>query len=398
MPANPEPFRCAIPEADLADLGRRLASARLPREPADAAWQFGSNTAYMQALLQHWRQGFDWRAWETRLNRFPQFRVSLTRRDTGQPQVVHFIHEPGSGPEPRPLLITHGWPGSVFEFIDVIERLAHPERFGGDVADAFTVICPSLPGYGFSLPLEQPIAPRQVAALWRDLMVEALGFPRFFAQAGDWGSIISSWLGIDHPAHVAALHLNMVPLRPPIDAASAPLSDAEKAWGKQVKQRHAAEGGYFAIQSTKPTTLAYGLSDSPAGLAGWIVEKFHGHPRAKADQGPVFSMDAMLATISLYWFTNTAASSSWMYWAAVRAGDLAMRPGDFCTPPTAFLLPPWDLVPPAPPGWLERGYNVARRTDLPRGGHFVAMEQPDAFVHDVTEFFRHQTLHSGDRT
>lgn len=388
----PEFFRCAVPEADLADLRRRLQHPRLPREPQQADWRYGSNTGYMADFLRHWRDAFDWRHWEARLNAWPQFRTSLTRPDTGQPQVVHFIHARGSGPSPRPLLITHGWPGSVFEFIDVIERLAHPERFGGDVRDAFTVICPSLPGYGFSLPLAEPISPRNIARLWRDLMVEQLGYPRFFAQAGDWGSIISSWLGIDHAEHVAALHLNMVPLRPPLGDGLPPPTDAERAWMKLTRQRHAAEGGYYAIQSTKPTTLGYGLSDSPAGLAGWIVEKFHGHPAAAAARGPVFRMDAMLATIALYWFTNTAASAAWLYWAAARSGDLAMQRGDFCSPPTAFLLPPWDLVPPAPPGWLERGYHVVRRVDLPRGGHFVAMEQPEIFVQDVTEFFREQTL------
>lgn len=393
-PFKPEAYQIHIPDAALADLKQRLAHSRLPREPDNAAWQYGSNRAYMAKLLAHWRDGFDWRHWEKRLNGLLNYRVALPRPDDGSHQIVHFLIEPGSGagdggPGPRPLLLTHGWPGSVFEFIDVIERLAHPERFGGDVADAFTVICPSLPGYGFSMPLHKPISPRQVAALWHDLMVQALGFKRFFVQAGDWGSIVSSWLGADFPQAVAALHLNMVPLRPPL---TTPLNEAEKAWAAKAKQRQSSESGYYAIQSTKPTTLGYGLSDSPAGLAGWIVEKFHGFPGGPADKEPPFAMDDMLATIALYWFTDTAATATWMYWATKQSGDLALKPGQFVTPPTGFLLPPWDLVPPSPPGWLERGYNVVQHRVLARGGHFVAMEQPDEFVQDVTQFFRGRSL------
>lgn len=388
MAAALQPFRIEIPDAALADLKDRLARTRFPVEPADAAWQYGSNGRYMRRFVDHWRQRFDWRDWEAKLNAYPHYRVALTRPDTGGEQIVHVLVEPGSGPNPRPLLLTHGWPGSVFEFIDAIPRLAHPERFGGKVEDAFTVICPTLPGYGFSMPLETPIGPRATAKLWRDLMVEALGFDRFFVQAGDWGSIVSSWLGVDHSQHVSALHLNMVPLRPHLDKASAPLSDDEKAWIAKAKKIQASEAGYLAIQSTKPSTLGYGLSDSPAGLAAWIVEKFHGFARAKADQDPPFAIDHLIANIALYWLTDTAATATWFYWAARQSDALVLKPGERVTPPTGFLLPPWDLVPPPPQGWLERGYHVVYRRDLPRGGHFVAMEQPDIFVADVQSFFR----------
>jgi pimeloyl-ACP methyl ester carboxylesterase len=387
-----ETFSIAIPDAALTDLRQRLALTRFPAEPAGAAWQYGSNGHYMRRFIARWQDGFDWRQWEARLNRFLQYRVALKRPDTGRLQSVHFLIEPGSGDTPRPLLLTHGWPGSVLEFIDVIEKLAHPERFGGKVEDAFTVICPSLPGYGFSMPLEQPIGPRAVARLWRDLMVEVLGFGRFLVQAGDWGSIVSSWLGADHPGHAIMLHLNMVPLRPPLTKDSAPFTAAEKEWIARTKKIQAAESGYFAIQSTKPTTLGYGLSDSPAGLAGWIVEKFHGFARAPVEQDPPFDIDHVIANVALYWLTGTAATSTWMYWAAVRAGDMALKPGEFVTVPTGFLLPPWDLVPPPPKGWLERGYNVTHRRDLDRGGHFVAMEQPAAFIEDVQMFFRNVSV------
>ena len=382
-------FTVAIPDAALADLQMRLGHARFPVEPQDAAWQYGSNGGYMRRFVDHWRNRFDWRRWEARLNTYEQYRVALKRPDTGGLQTVHFLIERGSGDTPRPLLLTHGWPGSVFEFIEVIPRLAHPERFGGRIEDAVTVICPTLPGYGFSMPIDRPIGPRATAKLWRDLMVEVLGFNRFLVQAGDWGSIVSSWLCADHADHVAALHLNMVPLRPPLSRdMQPPLSAAEKEWMLRTRKRHEAEGGYYAIQSTKPSTLGYGLSDSPVGLAGWIVEKFQGFPRAPAEQGPPFDIDHLIANIALYWLTDTAATATWFYLAARQTGDLAMQAGEFVSPPTGFLLPPWDLVPPAPKGWLERGYNVVHRRDLERGGHFVAMEQPDIFVTDVQSYFR----------
>ncbi|WP_370154306.1 epoxide hydrolase family protein [Ferrovibrio sp.] len=387
-------FTAAIPDADLAALQQRLALTRWPAEPAEAAWQYGSNGDYMRRFVARWQDGFDWRLWEAQLNRFRQYRVALKRHDLsgGDLQPVHVLIEPGSGDAPRPLLMTHGWPGSVFEFIDVIDRLAHPERFGGRAEDAFTVICPSLPGYGFSMPLARPIGPRAIARLWRDLMVEVLGHPRFFVQAGDWGSIVSSWLGADFPDHVAALHLNMVPLRPPLTRDSPPLTTAEKEWVLRVKKLQATEAGYHAIQSTKPSTLGFAMADSPAGMAAWIVEKFHGFPRAPADHDPPFAMDHIIANVALYWLTGSMVTATWLYRAAAETGDLAMKPGDFVRPPCGFLLPPWDLVPPAPPGWLERGYNVVHRTNLERGGHFVAMEQPEAFVADVQSFFAKQSL------
>lgn len=395
LPANPTAFTVTVPDEALAELRQKLLLARLPQEPDGAAWSMGSNRDYMAVLLQHWLHRFDWRLWEKRLNGFLNYRVALPRRDAPKgedEQSLHFLIEPGSGETPRPLLLLHGWPGSVLEFVDVIERLAHPERFGGRVEDAFTVICPSLPGFGFSVPLRKPMPPRQIAALFRDLMVETLGCERFFVQAGDWGSIIASWMGIDHAAHISALHLNMVPLRPPLSKEGPPLSNAEKEWILRTKKLHAREGGYFEIQSTKPQTLGYGLSDSPLGLAGWFIEKFHGFTRAPAEQPPPFEMDWLLANITLYWLTDTATTSTWLYWAAVQAGELAMKPGQFVQPPTGFLLPPWDLVPPPPKGWLERGYRVTARRDLERGGHFVALEQPLEFTADVQSFFRMQKL------
>ncbi|MFC3675890.1 epoxide hydrolase family protein [Ferrovibrio xuzhouensis] len=393
LAATAEKFSIAIPDAALADLRQRLALTRWPAEPAGAAWQYGSNGDYMRRFVARWQKGFDWRRWEARLNAFAQYRLPLQRPDDGGgTQMVHVLVEPGSGPAPRPLLLTHGWPGSVFEFLEVIEPLAHPERFGGKAEDAFTVICPSLPGYGFSMPLDRPIGPRAIARLWRDLMVDGLGIDRFFVQAGDWGSIVSSWLGLDFPAHVAALHLNMVPLRPPLTKDGPPLSAAETDWIRRVKKLQASESGYHAIQATKPSTLGFAMADSPAGMAAWIVEKFHGFPRGRAERDPPFAMDHIIANVAYYWLTGSMVTATWLYRAAAETHGLALQPGDFITPATGFLLPPWDLVPPPPAGWLERGYNVVRRRDLPQGGHFVAMEQPQAFIEDLRDFFSKHSL------
>ncbi len=382
-----EPFRVSVPEAALDDLARRLADIRWPPEPAEAAWRYGANLDYMRRFAEHWRGAYDWRRWEAELNRWPQFRAALDDPEFGRLR-IHFVMAEGSGPAPLPLVITHGWPGSVFEFHKVIGPLAHPERHGGDARDAFTVICPSLPGYGFSDGLDRPIGPRAVARLWRRLLVEKIGISRFAAQAGDWGSLVSSWLGVDHPGNVIALHLNMLGLRPHAGAGTPPPSGEEEAWMARTQKRLAREGGYFAIQSTKPQSLAFALSDSPIGLAAWIVEKFHGWPGAPAAQDPPFTMDELITNVMIYWLGNAIGSANWMYWAARQQGGMALGAGEKVTVPTGFAFPPHDLFPAPPQTWIGRGYNVVHRVDLAEGGHFLALEKPELFVDEVRAFFR----------
>lgn len=376
MTGKLRPFTVAVADELLADLRRRLDATLWPDEPDGAGWSFGANLGYMRRLVDYWRDGYNWRHWESVLNQFPQHLVAVGDLD------IHVIVEPGSGARPMPLLITHGWPGSVFEFHKIIDKLAHPERFGGDTADAFTVICPSLPGYGFSAVPRRPLGPRAIAGLWRRLMAEGLGYSSFGAQGGDWGSIVSSWLGVDHGEVVTALHLNMVPLRPALDEA-VPLTTDERRWIGRVKGRMAREGGYFAQQSTKPQSLAFGMTDSPIGLAAWIVEKWHGWPGAPADQDPPFSMDELLTNIMIYWISRRFAAASWLYWGAVAADDMRLKPGERVRVPTTFLLPERDLIPPPPLGWLDRGYNVVRQQTLAGGGHFTAMDSPDRLVDDI---------------
>ena len=376
-----EPFTLDVPVDALEDLARRLEQARLPGEPANAAWDYGTSLPYLRRLLDYWRTEYDWRAVEARLNRLPQFvaRVGSHR--------IHLVHERGSGPGPLPLVLTHGWPGSFVEFEAVVGPLAHPERFGGRVEDAFDVIVPSLPGYGWSEPPPAPISTRDIARIWDELMTSVLGYPRYVAQGGDWGSLVTSWLGLDAAERVAAIHLNMMGLRPYMGEGSPPLTAEEEGWVARTRARLTRETGYQAIQGTKPQTLAYALTDSPVGLAAWIAEKFHGWSPPSPD-GPPFTMDQILTDVMIYWLTGSANTASWLYTAARRLQGMRLGRGELVATPTAFLCCPHDLFPPPPDSWIQRVYRCVRRTDLPVGGHFLAYERPVEFVEDVRAFFR----------
>src|SRR5688500_17173356 len=283
-----EPFTLQVPDRVLADLKERLARTRLPdTEPKGTPWRYGTSLAYMRDVVDHWRDRYDWRTWEARINAFSHHKTSIGGK------TIHFILERGSGDNPLPLLLTHGWPGSFVEFLDIIERLAHPERFGGDVRDAFTVVAPSLPGYGFSDPPDVPIGPRDIAPIWSTLMTEVLGCEHYVAQGGDWGAIITSWLALDHPKNLKAIHLNMLGLRPFVGKDTPPLSDDEKDWIERAQAQRAKITAYQQIQGTKPQTLAYGLTDSPAGLAAWTLEKFHGWTIPDKDAPPPFDTDKL---------------------------------------------------------------------------------------------------------
>ena len=377
----PAPFRIQVPDATLADLRERLARVRWPDEAPGAEWAFGSSLAYMKELVAYWKDRYDWRAAEAALNAFPQFRAEVSGLG------LHFIHRHGRGPAPFPLLITHGWPGSVAEFERIIGPLADPAAHGGDAADAFDVVCPSIPGFGFSdHPREPGMTPERVAALWVELM-RGLGYRPFGAQGGDWGAIITTYLGIRHPAALAGIHLNMVLAFPPDPANPTDgLNEDELAALLELERFRKEESGYTAIQGTKPQTLAYGLNDSPAGLAAWIVEKFRAWSDCGGEIERRFRKDELLTNLMLYWVPATASSSSRLYCEAIRSGDFPPR--DFrVTVPTGCAIFPREIMRP-PRAWVERCYELARWTPMPAGGHFAAMEEPAALVDDVREFFR----------
>jgi len=380
MTASVQPFRLHVPDTDLADLRERLARTRFPDQAPDAPWRYGTDVGYLKTLVEHWRDRFDWRAQEARLNAFPQFTVPLHGID------VHFLHVEGRGPAPAPLLLSHGWPGSVFEFLELIPRLTDPARFGGDPADAFTVVAPSLPGYGLSFAPGQPrFSLQQIADCFADLMSGVLGYRRFAAQGGDWGAFVTSRLGAVHADKLLGIHLNLLAVRRDSSLVANPTDEEQRyladlaAWLKE-------ETGYQWIQGTRPQTLAFGLSDSPAGLAAWIVEKFRAWSDCGGDVESVFARDHLLANISLYWFTGAIGSSFWPYYARMH-GPWPVPDGGVGVP-TGYAEFPKEILHP-PRSVAARVYTDIRRwTTLPRGGHFAAMEQPEALAHEIVEFFR----------
>lgn len=376
-----KPFSIAVPEADLDDLRIRLKRTRYPRTSADAGWRYGTDKPFMERLVAHWLEEYDWRATERSLNRFPQYMVNIDGYD------IHFIHVRGSGANPLPLILTHGWPGSFVEFDSIIEPLAHPEKFGGNIDDAFDVIVPSIPGYGWSSSPSRPITTRDIAPLWDKLMIDVLGYPSYVAQGGDWGSLIASWLGVDFAHHLKALHINIMGLRPFTGDGSAPFATGEAEWLAKARDRLRRESGYQAIQGTKPQTLAFGLADSPAGLAAWIIEKFHGWSESPKDIPP-FTLDQLITNVMIYWVTESIHTSTWLYTAARLEGGMGLGRDEKVTVPTGFMACPHDLFPPPPDAWVKRTYNLAHRTDLGSGGHFIAYERGGDLIDDMRKFFR----------
>ncbi|HRE59601.1 MAG TPA: epoxide hydrolase [Micropepsaceae bacterium] len=391
---RPERFDIRFPDAALADLKARLSRTRLPNEPdGNDDWRWGTNLSYMASLIAHWRDRFDWRAAEARLNRFAHFRVHLPA-ETGETLSIHFIHEKGSGKNPRPLILTHGWPSTFREFTDVIERLAHPERFGGNADDGFDVIVPSLPGFGLSAIPQRPLGPYAIAHLWHLLMHDVLGHETYLVQAGDWGAAVSSLLARRYPDEVRALHLTMLNLRPELKHASQPpLSPQEKAWIAEMKAWWAQEEGYRVIQGTKPMALAYALMDSPAGLAAWLGDKYWRLGDTKKDhasRGMIarFPHHIMCEQMSLYWLTGTINAANTIYKQAAIENRMRLDPGERITVPTAYTEYPIDTLPDTPEEWGRRMFNIVRWVKAPAGGHFAAMEEPEWFADDVRTFFR----------
>ncbi|HEY0418900.1 MAG TPA: epoxide hydrolase [Acetobacteraceae bacterium] len=378
---TPAPFRLSVPESAITDLRERLARTRYPDQAPDAPWAFGTDVGYLRGLVEYWRDGFDWRAQEALLNGFPQFTVPLHGID------LHYLHVPGQGPSPTPLLLLHGWPGSVFEFLDIIPRLTDPARFGGDPADAFTVVAPSLPGYGLSFRPGQPrFGIPAMADCFAELMTQVLGYPGFGVQGGDWGSAIASYLGFAYPDKILGLHLNfMMVRRDPslVDEANA----EERRYREELTAFLAEETGYQWIQGTRPQTLAFALTDSPAGLAAWIVEKFRAWTDCGGDVESAVPRDRMLANIAFYWFTGAIGSSFWPYYER-RHAPWPIPEGRTIDVPVGHAAFPREIVRP-PRSLAARTYRDIRRwTVMQRGGHFAALEQPEALAGDIQAFFR----------
>lgn len=374
-------FTYHVPDGEIADLKARLALTRLPDQAPDAPWTYGTDLGYLRGLLDYWRDGFDWRAQEARLNAFPQVMVPVAGID------LHALHVPGKGPSPMPLLLLHGWPGSVFEFLDIIPRLTDPAAFGGDPADAFTVIAPSLPGYGLSFkPGQARFGVRQIADAAAELMT-ALGYPRFGVQGGDWGAAISASLGLHHAERLIGIHLNFLSAIRRDPALYTDPAPEIQAFAAELKAFAAEETGYQVIQGTKPQTLAFALNDSPAGLAAWIVEKFRTWTDGGGDPEGALTRDQILADISFYWFTGCIGASFFPYYDRLHSPWMVPE-GKTIDVPLGYAEFPREILHP-PRAVAEKVFSDIRRWSvMTKGGHFAAMEQPEALAAEVAGFFR----------
>ena len=374
------PFKLEISSEVLDDLKARLARVRWPDEAPGAPWQYGTSVAYLRDLVEYWRERFEWRAQETKLNTLRQFKVALSGID------LHFIHEQGRGSKPYPLLLSHGWPGSVVEFHKIIPMLTDPARFGGDEADSFTVVAPSLPGYTLSFePNQRRFSVEQIADCFAALMTDVLGYGRFAAQGGDWGAFVTSRLGYSYPERLNGIHINLLAVRRDPATLADPTPEEQLFLG-ELRHFLKEETGYQWIQGTRPQTLAFALTDSPVGLAAWMVEKFRAWSDCGGDLDSLFTKDELLANIMLYWTSGAIGSSFWPYYARMHGpwpipeGARIEVPTGYCEFPKEILRPPRSLA--------ERTYNIQRWTKMPRGGHFAALEQPEALAAEIRAFFR----------
>jgi microsomal epoxide hydrolase len=378
---KPVPYSLRFDESVLADLQARLARTRWPDEPPLEPWSTGTSVEYLKKLVDYWRHGFDWRVQESALNRFRQYTVAMDRVD------LHFIHEPGVGPDPMPLLLSHGWPGSVFEFLKFIPLLTDPARFGGDARDAFTVVAPSLPGYTLSFKPGQPrFGVEEIAETFAVLMTDVLGYARYGAQGGDWGAFVTSRLAHRHPERLHGIHLNLLAVRRDPKMLENP-SFEERVFLGELEHWLKEETGYQWIQGTRPQTLAYALSDSPVGLAAWLVEKFRAWTDNQGSPEDALTRDEMLAGITLYWATGAIGSSFWPYHARMHR-PWPIPDGATIDVPMGYAAFPREIVRP-PRSVAQRMYTDIRRwTKMERGGHFAALEQPAALAQEIREFFR----------
>lgn len=378
------PFQIAIPEAQLQDLQQRLQMTRFPDQIPGTNWDYGTDTNYLRELVEYWLSDFDWREQERQLNQFTQFMTNIDGVN------IHFIHQRSPHANATPLLVTHGWPGSIAEFRKVIAPLTNPELYGGSVEDAFHVVAPSLPGFGFSgKPQQRGYDPERIAHTLAALM-ERLGYEQYGAQGGDWGAIINRILAGRYSGRVIGLHSNFVLAGPPADPAVRAAVPADEMARREARQATMVnETAYQQIQGTKPQTLGVALNDSPAGLAAWIVEKFHGWSdidrNAPDGLEQKFTKDELLTNISIYWFNQAITSSARIYFE--NRNVVNADPVGFIEVPTAGAIFPAEIYI-TPRLWAESQYNIVRWTEMPQGGHFAAMEEPQLLLQDIREFFR----------
>jgi len=372
------PFKINISNKIIEDINKKVVEYPWHEMPDDGGWAYGTNLEYMKEISKYWVDKFDWKSVEEKINKFQNFKSNIDGID------IHFIQEKGSGSNPKPLLLSHGWPGSIIEFLHIIDQLAHPEKFGGKEEDAFDVIVPSLPGFGFSGRPSRPIGPRKMASIFNHLMTEVLGYNKYLAQGGDFGGTIATWLGYDFPKTCSAIHINIFIVRHP----DGPQTKEEKEWEERFEKNQIMENGYRIQQSTKPQTLSYAMMDSPVGVAAWIIEKMRGWSDIKNnDIESVYYKDTLLSNVMVYLVTKTFNTASWIYYGRREEGGRPLpKEGLPIKIPTAVALFPKEYLEWAPRSYVERIYNIQRWTEMPKGGHFAALEQPDLLVKDIIDF------------
>ncbi len=374
-----QPFKIDVSQSVLDDLQLRLKNTRWPDEIEDAGWDYGTNREYLKQLAYYWQTDYDWRAQEAKLNEFAQFKAEVDGLN------IHFVHIEGKGPNPTPLLLVHGWPDSFFRMVKLIPLLTDPAAHGGRAEDAFTVIVPSIPGYGFSdKHTKKGMNPRRVADLFAELMTDELGYDKFLAHGGDWGSSIVEQLALHHAGKLLGIHLTDVPFSHGMAAEHLlDLSLSEKTYLAKTKAWRQKEGAYSLIQGTKPETLAYGLNDSPVGLLGWIIEKFHAWSDNDGNIEHTLLKDDLLTNVMIYWVTQSIGSSVRLYYEAMHSPTLSAS--THVKVPTGFAIFPKDIAP-APREFAERFFNVQHWQEMPRGGHFAALEAAGLLAADLREF------------
>jgi microsomal epoxide hydrolase len=386
------PFRVAVPEERIAEIKRRVREFAWSDMPVLAEggdpWSAGASHSLMRELCDYWVNQFDWRAQEAAINRFPQVMARIDGQE------LHVLHEPGSGPRDAALVLTHGWPGSILEFLGVIDRLAHPERFGGAAADGIDVVVPALPGFGFSGRPAAPVGPRKIAAMWDHLLRRILGYERYIAQGGDWGSMVSAMAGLDHSlaqgGGCEAIHLNLYASA----AAGAPADQAERDFLARSEPFIRDGRAYAETHRTRPQTLGFAMADSPVGAAAWIIDKFHAWSDRRGDGGAerdlcdVFGIDTLLGNVMFYVATKSFATATWIYRAAHFEVMRVLPAGTRIEVPTGFASFPLELRPRPPRSLIAKTYRLEHFAEFERGGHFAALEVPDLFAADVAAFVR----------
>ena len=373
-------FNVNFTEKEISPIYQKIKDYPWNSIPDLEGWEHGTNKTYLKELCDYWINEFDWQKHEVEINKFQNFISNVDGTD------IHFIKEKGTSPNSKPLLLMHGWPGSVIEFLHIIEKLAHPEKFGGNEKDSFDVIIPSLPGFGFSGKPNKPMGPRKMAEILNKLMTENLGYKDYMAQGGDWGATIANWIGYDHSKFCKAIHINCLTMRHP----NGPQSDEEKNWQIKFDKDQVMQEGYRTQQATKPQSLSYGMMDSPVGIAAWIIEKMYSWSDLKDNKlESVYSKDTLLANIMVYILTKTFDTASWIYFGRREEGG-RFFPKDFkrIETPTAAAIFPAEMSEWPPRSYVERIFNIKQWTNMPSGGHFAALEKPDLLVNDIRKFSR----------